>query len=77
MVGNRIGIFFILIGLGLIGLYLLSDVAHSPSCGFLVFGGILLAFGILLWLRNPKPPPQPSGRFRMLKMGQKDQEKKK
>lgn len=74
---NRVGTFFILIGLGLIGLYILSDIAQAPSCNFIIFGGISLAFGIYLWMRDPKPPPQQTGRFRILKSGGMKQEKKK
>jgi hypothetical protein len=76
MLINRIGTFFILLGLGLLGLFILSDIADAPSCNFLVFGAILLGIGIFLWLKDPAPPPQPSGRFRLFKRSPKNQDKK-
>lgn len=63
----RIGTFFILLGLGLLGLFVLSDMAHSPTCGFFISGAILLSLGIFLWVQHPRPPAQPSGRFRLLR----------
>lgn len=64
---NRIGTFFILLGLGLIGLFVLSDMAQTPTCGFFLSGVILLGLGIFLWVQHPRPPAQPSGRFRILR----------
>jgi hypothetical protein len=77
MLINRIGTFFILLGIGLIGLFVLSDMAKSPTCGFLIFGFFSLGLGIFMWIRDPFPPAQPSGRFRILKGGRRNQEKKK
>ena len=76
MLINRIGTFFILIGLGLIGLFILSDVADSPSCNYLVIGAILLGLGIFLWFKDPRQPPEPTGRFRLLQRSKKDKDKK-
>ena len=67
MLVNRIGTFFILLGGGLIGMFVLSDIAKAPTCGFFISGTILLGLGIWLWVKNPRPPAQPSGRFRILK----------
>lgn len=75
MLINRIGTFFILIGLGLIGLFILSDIAESPSCNYLVFGAVLLGLGIFLWFRDPPHPPEPTGRFRLLQRSKKKQDK--
>ncbi len=77
MLTNRVGTFFILLGLGLIGLYILSDIAKVPSCNLLVFGGIALALGVFLWLRDPIKPGPPANRFRLLRGMNKKQEKKK
>ncbi len=76
MLINRIGTFFALLGSLLIGLYVLSDIARAPTCNYLIIGAILLGLGIILWLRNPAPPPQQTGRFRILKSGGKKQGKK-
>ncbi len=64
---NRIGTFFILIGLALIGLYVLSGIAKAPTCNLLIFGAISLILGIVLWMRDPIKPGPPSNRFRILK----------
>ena len=61
----------------MVGLFVLSDMAQSPTCGFLFGGGALFALGVYLWFRDPTPPPQPTGRFRLLKSFGKKQEKKK
>jgi hypothetical protein len=75
MLINRIGTFFILIGLGLIGLFILSDIAESPTCNYLVIGAILLALGIFLWFKDPRPPSEPTGRFRLLQKSKKKDKK--
>jgi hypothetical protein len=64
---NRIGTFFILIGLALIGLFVLSDIAKATTCSLLVFGAISLILGIVLWLRDPVKPGPPATRFRLFK----------
>ena len=64
---NRMGTFFILLGVGSVALFILSDLAKAPTCNFLVVGVLLLALGILLWMRDPvKPGPRPE-RFRLVK----------
>lgn len=76
MLVNRIGTFFALLGLGMIGLFVLSDMARTPSCNYLVIGAVFLILGIILWLRNPAPPPQETSRFRILRKSEKKQGKK-
>jgi hypothetical protein len=76
MLINRIGTFCALVGSVMIGLFVLSDMAKTPTCSFLFAGGILLVLGIFLWLKNPAPPPQQTGRFRILRSGGKKQGKK-
>lgn len=75
MLVNRIGTFFFIIGLALIGMYILSDVAQTPSCNFLISGSVLMAIGIFLRMRHPAPPPQETGRFRILRSAGKKQSK--
>jgi hypothetical protein len=77
MLINRIGTFFVLMGLGLIGMFVLSDIAKAPTCNLLIFGAISLGLGVFLWMRDPTPPPQQTGRFRILRSGGKKPEKKK
>jgi hypothetical protein len=69
---HRIGTFLMLVGLLLIGLFVLSDVAQAPACGFLLPGAMLLALGLFLWFRDPSPPPQPTQRFRVFKGAHKN-----
>ncbi len=76
MLTNRIGIFFIIIGIGFIAMYILSDIAKTPTCSLLLIGGVSLGLGILLWRRNPGPPPKETGRFRVLRSSGKKQDKK-
>lgn len=77
MLINRVGTFFILLGLGMIGLFVLSDVAKAPSCSLLVLGGVCLALGIILWMRDPVKPGPPANRFRLFRSAGKKLEKKK
>ncbi len=76
MLINRVGTFFIIVGVALIGLFILSDIADMPTCNLLIFGAILLGLGIFMWFKDPAPPPQSTGRFRMLKRTPKKQDKK-
>ncbi len=76
MLTNRLGNFFILLGLGVIGYFVLTDIAKTPACDVLIIGVILVGLGIVLWLRNPGPPPQETGRFRILRSSGKKQDKK-
>jgi hypothetical protein len=64
---NRIGTFFILLGVGLIVLFVLSDLAEAPTCNLLIFGAISLGMGILLWFRDPVKRGPEAGRFRTMK----------
>lgn len=69
---RRIGIFLFLVGLTMIGLFLLSDVADNPAFDLLVIGVAVLGFGLFLLLRNPAKPPAPTERFRGVRsFGQK------
>ncbi len=67
MLSNRVGTFLVLLGFLLVGLYILSDIAQAPVCNFFLFGILFLGVGLVLWFRNPAPPPQPSGRFRLIR----------
>jgi predicted membrane channel-forming protein YqfA (hemolysin III family) len=74
---NRIGTFFILLGLGLIGLFILSDIAEAPTCNLLILGAISLILGIVLYLRDPVKPGPPAQRFRLFRgFGKKPPAKK-
>ena len=49
-------------------LFLLSDIANSPSFGLLVFGGIFFVGGVLFKIKSPaKTAPAPSNRFQYIR----------
>jgi len=64
--GRRIGTFLIIIGLGLIGYFVFTDLARQASYGSLVIGAIALIGGIVVLAGNPAPEPHPKPRFRTL-----------
>jgi hypothetical protein len=75
---HRIGNFFILIGVLLIGLFVLSDLARAPVISFLLASAALIIVGGLLrFLVNPPPPPPPPERFRIFKRKEKKGQGKK
>ena len=76
MIVHRVGTFFMMVGLLLIGLFILSDIADAPTCNFLVIGVVLFVLGVYLWFRNPLPASPPSERFRIFKGGGKKQNQK-
>jgi hypothetical protein len=63
---RKIGSFFIFMGVILIILFVLSDIAHAREFNYLLYGMIILLIGIFMVGTNPKPPVE-SNRFRMLK----------
>ena len=60
----RTGTFFIVIGVGVLILFIASDYANQPNFDYLFWAVLSITIGILL--RRRKPPPPPSGRFSML-----------
>jgi len=77
MMGPRIGTFFFIVGLGLVVLFVLSDMGDRAQFGFFVLGILGILVGVAFWWRAPSaPPPPPSGRFRVLKsLGSRDPKK--
>lgn len=68
----RVGTFFMLVGLIILMLFVLAVKAGvDKSEGMLLWGLLAFALGAFLYFRFPKPPPEPSGRFRILKKGDK------
>jgi hypothetical protein len=63
---RRLGCFTLIIALGLLALFYLSDLSHTPDLNYLVAGLFLGLIGI--WLYNKgKPEPQKSTRFRLFR----------
>ncbi|MDP3185453.1 MAG: hypothetical protein Q8M58_09310 [Anaerolineales bacterium] len=61
----RIGTFLILVGIGLLLVFIGSYLASTPHFGYLFGSLIVLVFGVLL-RRRAKPRPR-SGRFRVVR----------
>ena len=63
---RKVGTFFIFVGVVLIVLFVLSDIAHAREFHYLLYGMLVLLVGILFVGTHPKPPVE-SERFRLLK----------
>lgn len=61
----RIGVFFILIGIGLIVMFVGSGASGNSQVVFLL--GSLTSFGIGYLLQRKRKPPPPSERFRLIR----------
>jgi hypothetical protein len=71
---SRVSFFFFLIGGGLLFLFVLSDISKDPQFNLLIWGGLVIAMGMLIrWFNPPPEPPPPSSRFRMLRQGKNKQ----
>lgn len=63
----RVGTFFLLVGIGLVVLFLLSEAAQQVNFEYFCSGLILLIIGFMFRAQY-KRSIQPSGRFRLIKM---------
>ena len=77
---HRIGTFFIIVGIGLLAFFLLSEAARQVAFEYFCWSVILLTLGFVL-RGQLKRTVAPSGRFslvkRLMPKAKKDQEKKK
>jgi len=73
-VTRRIGRFFIVLGIGIIGFFILSDLAQQANLVLLLVGGAIFLFGVMILVTNPGPEPPPSPHFRTLKRVTKREE---
>lgn len=72
----RIGTFFVVIGIGFIVLFVVSDLAETVYFDYLFIGLLLTGFGF--FMRHKAKPPPPADRFSAFrKMREKSKEKKK
>ncbi|HWR66048.1 MAG TPA: hypothetical protein VN364_08010 [Bellilinea sp.] len=66
----KVGTFFMMVGSVILLLFFFAAKAGVDQSAGLLFGGLItFALGAFLWFRFPKPPPESSGRFRILKKG--------
>lgn len=61
----RVGMFFLVLGMGAFLLFVTSDIAEKVDFDYL-FGAVLL-IGMGWFMRRGKPKPPPSGRFAWIK----------
>ena len=71
---NRFGTFLILIGIGALALFVVSDVARLPDFRFLLWGSLALILGTLIKWFSPKPDRPRANRFRMLRKNNEDED---
>lgn len=63
----RVGTFFLLVGIGLVVLFLLSEAARQTAFDYFCWGTICLVIGFMFRAQY-KRSIQSSGRFRILRM---------
>jgi uncharacterized membrane protein YccC len=77
---HRIGTFFLLVGIGLVVFFVLSEAAQQVTFNYLCWGLILLVLGFI-FRGQYKRSVTPSGRFslvrRLMPKSKKEAEKKK
>jgi len=62
----RVGTFFLLVGIGLVVLFILSEAAQQTSFEYFCSGAAFLIIGFMFRAQY-KRSIQPSGRFRLIK----------
>lgn len=63
---SRIGTFFILVGIGLMVFFALSESAKVPTLSYFCWGTVLLTFGFIFQGQFKRPPGPPHGRFSVI-----------
>lgn len=72
---RRIGRFLVIVGVGLIGYFVLTDLAQQPIYASLLIGTLTLVGGIVILITNPAPESHLNPRFRSLnKVLKRDEE---
>jgi hypothetical protein len=75
----RIGTFFVLLGIGMLVFYGLSESANAPMLQYFCWGALLLTLGLFMQGQFKRAPGPPSGRFSIfqrLKRKPKEEKKK-
>jgi len=63
----RIGTFFLLVGIGLLVFFMLSEAAQQTTFSYFCWSMTLLTLGFIFRAQYKKPAGPPSGRFSVLK----------
>jgi len=63
----RIGTYFILLGIGLLVIFMLSESAQQTAFSYFCWSVILFIVGFVFRSRYKRPAPPSSGRFSVLK----------
>jgi len=75
----RVGTFFVLVGVGMLVFFILSEAAKDPTLSYFCWGTVLLTFGFIFRGQFKKAAGPPSGRFgifKRLKPKPKEEKKK-
>jgi len=65
---SRVGTFFLLVGIGSLVLFVLSEQAGQTDLSYFCWGTILFVLGFVFRAQYKAPPPPASGRFGILKI---------
>jgi hypothetical protein len=63
----RLGTFFVLVGIGMMVFFILSESAKQPMLSYFCWGTVLLTFGFIFKGQFKKPAGPPHGRFSIFK----------
>ena len=73
----RVGTFFVLVGIGLMVFFILSESAKIPTLSYFCWGTVVLTLGLIFRGQFKRPPGPPHGRFSILqKLKPRPKEKK-
>ena len=62
----RVGTFFLLVGVGMMVFFILSDMANQAQLGYFCWGTGLLTIAFIFRAQYKKPEGPPHGRFSVL-----------
>jgi predicted membrane channel-forming protein YqfA (hemolysin III family) len=63
---GRIGTFLVLVGIGLMVFFILSEAAKVPTLSYFCWGTVLLTVGLIFQGQFKRPAGPPHGRFSVL-----------
>ena len=63
----RVGTFFVMVGIGFMVFFILSEAAKLPNLSYFCWGTLLLTIGFVMRAQFKRPPGPPAGRFSIFK----------